>query len=180
AASNGLTRFEEALAGAIANFPNPVARGLLNVLVFPFGRHYRPASDALASKVVRIATEPGEVRDRLTRDIFISYDPDDATGLLEVTLKKVVAAEAAEKKLERAIRAGTVKRYHGVDWLETAVETGSLTESEAQQLRELEVLVARVIAVDHFDPEELKPNYQKANPMNLGHNSRGQTGAAAE
>jgi acyl-CoA dehydrogenase len=44
----------------------------------------------------------------------------------------------------------------------------------------LEVLVARVIAVDHFDPEELKPHYQKTNPANLGHNSRSQTGAAAE
>ncbi len=149
-------------------------------LIFPFGRHYYPASDALASKVVRAAIEPGEVRDRLTRDIYISHDPDDATGLLEVTLKKVVAAEDAEKKLERAIRAGTVKRYHGVDWLADAVETGAITESEAQQLRELEVLVARVIAVDHFDPEELKPHYQKTNPANLGHNSRSQTGAAAE
>jgi acyl-CoA dehydrogenase len=180
AASNGLSRFENALAGVIANFPNPAARIFLGAIIFPFGRHYYPASDALASKVVRAAIEPGEVRDRLTRDIFISHDPDDPTGLLEVTLRKVVASEDAERKLERAIRAGTVKRYHGVDWLADAVETGAITESEAQQLRDVEVLVARVIAVDHFDPEELKPHYQKANPANLGHNSRSQTGAAAE
>lgn len=180
AASNGLSRFEDALSGVITNFPNPVARIFLGAAIFPFGRHYYAASDRLASKVVRAAIEPGEIRDRLTRDIFISYDPDDATGLLEVTLKKVLASEDAEKKLERAIRAGTVKRYHGVDWLAAAVETGSITESEAQLLRDVEVLVARVIAVDHFDPEELKPHYQKTNPANLGHNSRSQTGAAAE
>jgi len=32
-----------------------------------------------------------------------------------------------------------------------------------------------VIAVDHFDPAEVKPNYK-----NMGHNSRGVESAAAE
>ncbi|MGE0025440.1 MAG: acyl-CoA dehydrogenase domain-containing protein, partial [Hyphomicrobium sp.] len=172
AASNGLYRFEEALRGTIDNFPNPFLRALLRVAVFPFGRHYYPAPDALGSKIVRLILEPGEVRDRLTRDIYVSDDPDDPTGLLEVTLKKVVAAEEAEKKLERAIRAGTVRRYHGVDWIGEAAEAGTITESEAQLLREVEALTARVIAVDHFAPEELMPNYRKVAPGNLGHNSR--------
>lgn len=172
-AANGLNRFEEALRGTVENFPNPAARTLLRVLVFPFGRHYYPARDELASRVVRLVLEPGEVRNRLTRDIFISDDPDDATGLLEVTLKKVVAAEEAEKKLERAIRAGTVRRYHGIDWIAEAADAGSITESEAQLLREVETLTQRVIAVDHFAPEELMPNYKTVAPR-LGHNSRGQ------
>lgn len=173
AAANGLNRFEEALRGTVENFPNPAVRALLRVLVFPFGRHYFPAPDKLGSKIVRLVTEPGEVRDRLTRDIYISNDPDDATGLLEVTLKKVVAAEEAEKKLERAIRAGTVRRYHGLDWITAAADVGSITESEALLLREVETLTARAIAVDHFAPEELTPNYRKVGPSALGHNSRG-------
>jgi len=177
AAANGLHRFEEALRGTIENFPNPVARALLRVIVFPFGRHYYPAPDALGSRIVRAVLTPGEVRDRLTRDIYVSDDPDDATGLLEVTLKKVVQAEEAEKKLERAIRAGTVRRYHGHDWIGEAADAGSITESEAQLLRETEALTQRVIAVDHFAPEELMPHYRKAAPASLGHNSRGLTGA---
>ena len=68
------------LRGTIENFPNPVVRALLRVVVFPFGRHYYPAPDALGSKIVRLVLQPGEVRDRLTRDIYISEDPDDATG----------------------------------------------------------------------------------------------------
>lgn len=170
-AQNGLYRFEEAIRGTIDNFPVTVVRVLLRVLVFPLGHHYRPASDRLASEVVRLACEPGEVRDRLTRHTFVSRNVDDATGLLEVTLEKVIAAEAAEKKLERAIRAGTIRRYHGIDWLGEAVTKGVITESEAMQLREVERLVDRVIAVDHFDPAEVKPNY-----MTPGHNAR----AAAE
>jgi acyl-CoA dehydrogenase len=172
AAANGLHRFEEALRGTVENFPNMIVRALLRIVIFPFGRHYYPAPDRLGSKVVRLVTEPGPVRDRLTRDIFISDNPDDPTGLLEAAFKKVVAAEEAEKKLERAIRAGVVRRYHGIDWIGAAAEAGTITESEAQLLKEAEALTARVIAVDHFSPDELMPHYEEAS-ANLGHNSRG-------
>jgi len=177
AAQNGLHRFEEALRGTVDNFPNRAVRAALRVIVFPFGRHYPPAPDALGTEIVRAVLVPGEVRDRLTRDIYVSEDPDDPTGLLEVALKKVVQAEEAEKKLERAIRAGTVRRYHGRDWIGEAADAGSITESEAQLLREAEALTQRVIAVDHFAPEELMPHYRKAAPAGPGYNARGLDGA---
>ena len=83
-----------------------------------------------------------------------------------MTLQKVVEAEEAEKKLDKAVRAGIVRRFHGSDWFAEAQQKGVITESEAELLRETEALVARVIAVDHFDPAELKPNYAV-----LGHKS---------
>lgn len=173
AMQNGLFRFQEAMRGAIDNFPVAPVRWLMRGLIFPLGRHYSPASDRLGSKIVKTVIEPGEVRDRLTRDIYVSRDPDDQTGILEYTLDKVIVSEAAEKKLEKAIREGIIQRYHGIDWFEDAQEKGVLSESEAQQLREVEGLVARVIAVDHFDPAEVKPNYAQ-----LGHNSRAMETAA--
>lgn len=175
-ARNALHRFQEAIAGTIENFPNGVVRFMLGTIVFPFGRPYRPASDRLGHQIVALAIEPGEVRDRLTRDIYVSRDVNDPTGLLEVTLEKVVASEGAERKLERAIRAGTVRRYHGIDWIGDAEKAGVLTRDEASLLREVETLTARVIAVDHFDPAEVKPHYMKA-----GHNAAAaQRSAAAE
>lgn len=167
AARNGLHRFQEALAGTIDNFPVAWARVLMRVLVFPLGRRFRPASDRLGKEAVRLVLTPGEARDRLTRYIYVSRDPHDPTGLLEVAFEKVVAAEEAEKKLERAIRAGTVRRFHGMDWVGGAVRKGVLTEAEAGLLREAEALTDRVIAVDNFDPAELKPHY-----TSIGHNSR--------
>lgn len=176
AAQNGLVRFQTALFGAIDNFPNAAARWLLGILVFPFGRPYRPAPDSLARDVARLVIEPGEVRDRLTRDIHISKDRNDPTGILEVTLEKVIAAEAAEKKLDKAVREGKVRRYHGIDWYADAVTAGVLTAQEAKDLREADELVAKVIAVDHFDPTEVRPNY-----MVPGDNARkGKTAEAAE
>ena len=41
-------------------------------------------------------------------------------------------------------------------------------------LRELETLTAKVIAVDHFDPSEVKPHY-----LPVGHNSRATVGGLA-
>jgi len=175
AAANGLYRFQEALRGVVDNFPNAPARWLMRVVCFPLGSPYRPARDVLGHRAVKLVLDAPEVRDRLTRHIFVSNEPDDPTGLLEVTLKKVVAAEEAEKRLERAIRAGTIRRYHGIDWIGEAMAKGIVTESEGLQLREVETLVARVIAVDDFDPADLKPNYG-----GLGHNSRGAESAAAE
>lgn len=175
AAHNALHRFQEAMAGTIDNFPSVWVRPLMRAVVFPLGRRFKPASDALGKAVARHVLEPGSVRDRMTRNIYVSKDVNDPTGLLEVTLEKVIAAEPVEKKLEKAIRDGVVRRYHGIDWFADAVAKGVLTGAEADQLREVEGLVAKVIAVDHFDPAELKPNY-----VTLGHNERGGQTLAAE
>lgn len=174
-AMNGLYRSQQALGAAIDNFPVTWARLLMRTCVFPFGRRYRPAPDSLARSVAKAAGEPGDVRDRLTRQIYISKDVNDPTGLLEVTLAKVIEAEPAEKKLDKAVRSGTVQRYHGIDWFAQAVEKGVLTQAEADLLKEVEELVARVIAVDHFDPVEVKPHHMKP-----GHNQSAGDASAAE
>jgi hypothetical protein len=74
---------------------------------------------------------------------------------LDYTLARAVACEAAEKKLERAIRKGEVKRFHDNDWIAEAERRGVLTESEALDLAELRDLVSKVIAVDDFAAEHL-------------------------
>jgi acyl-CoA dehydrogenase len=172
-ARNGLYRCQEALRGVIDNFPVAPVRWFMRAVVFPFGSHYKPAPDWLGHQVAELVLRPGEVRDRLTRGIFVSHNPNDPTGLLEVTFAKAVEAEAAEKKLDRAVRADIVRRVHGNDWIGEAVVKKVLTETEGQMLRELEKLTARAIAVDDFDPAEVRPNY-----MTPGHNARAMRSAA--
>lgn len=167
AARNGLYRFQTALGEAIENFPNDSVRTLLGFLVFPFGSAYRPAPDQLKRRVARLVSEPGATRDRLTRHIYIGEGKDDRSGLLELTLAKVIAAEDAEKKLDQAVRLGKLRRYHGIDWFADAVEAGVLDQGEAELLRETEALVQQVIAVDHFDPEDVRPHF-----LTAGDNSR--------
>ncbi len=173
AARNGLFRFQEALRGSVDNFPSTPVRWLMRAVVYPLGLHYKPAPDRLGHICVGLVLTPGEVRDRLTRYVYVSQDPKDPTGLLELAFTKAVAAEGAEKKLDRAVRSGQVRRVHGTDWIGDAAKLGILSDDEARLLREVESLTARVIAVDHFDPAEVRPNY-----MTPGHNARAMQSAA--
>jgi acyl-CoA dehydrogenase len=155
ALANGLARFYAALGQAIDNFPIGPLRPILAALVFPLGRRQRPASDRLAHAVALKVLVPGAFRDRLTRGIFVATEPTDPTGRLEAAFAAAVAAEDAERKLDRAVREGRVRRVHGVDWFKDAVTAGVLTDAEAAQLRELERLTAAAIAVDHFEPADI-------------------------
>ena len=154
-AKNCLYRFDQALLGTLRNFPQRWAAWLMAPLVFPFGVRRRPASDTEGKAIVRAALEPGAFRDRLTRDVFVSDDPADRNGLLDYTLAKVVACEAADRKLERAIRKGEVERFHDNDWIAEAEAKGVLNADEARALAETRDLVARVIAVDDFAAADL-------------------------
>ena len=154
-ATNCLYRFDQALLGVVRNFPLRWAAWLMAALVFPFGTRRAPATDKHGAQLVRAALQPGAFRDRLTRDIFISDDPADRSGLLDYTLAKAVASEAADKKLERAIRKGEVRRFHDRDWIADAEAKGVLDAAEARSLAELRDLVARVIAVDDFSAAEI-------------------------
>src|SRR5262249_43366212 len=101
------------------------------------------------------------------RYIYKSNDPADSTGLLEITFEKVIKAEEAAKKVERAARRGLLRRFHGIDWIADATSKNILTQREADLLRDANTFTARVIAVDDFDPDEIRPNY-----MLSGHNVR--------
>ena len=161
-AENCLYRFDKALAGTLDNFPIGWVGLVMRPLVFPYGFARNPASDKDGKAIVRAALQPGELRDRLTRDIFITDDPKDRVGLLEHTLLKVVAAEEADKKLERAIRKGEVRRDYNNDWIAEAEKKNIITAEEASALAEVRDLTARVIAVDHFDAAELVRDQQTA------------------
>jgi acyl-CoA dehydrogenase len=161
-AQNSLYRFQRAIGGVVDNFPVVWARYVMRFLVFPLGARFRPASDDQGAEVAQLALEPGEVRDRLTRFVHISNDPDDATGILEYALPRVLAADKIARKIDKAIRKGTMERFHDADWIAEAVETNVITQDEADQYREADELLERVVEVDHFAPEDVKPHYRNA------------------
>ncbi len=150
---NALYRFYAALQEVTRNFPVFGVGWVLRRLVLPFGFPARAAGHNVGKAVVRAALGPGEVRNRLTRDIYISRDVTDPMGILEVALEKAIEAESAERKVEKALKAGVLRRSLDRDWLGEAEEKGIITSEEAKLLRETEELVFKVISVDHFDPD---------------------------
>ena len=166
-ATNHLYRFQQAIKGAVDNFPIPLMKLIMRPLLFPLGARRRPASDRLGKEIVRACLTPGDVRNRITRDIFITDDPADPQGILEHTFLKAIAAEEADKKLDKAVRKGVIMRTHANDWIADAQDKNVLTADEAKMLKELEELVSQVIAVDHFDADDVIPNFKNINANSL-------------
>jgi acyl-CoA dehydrogenase len=137
------------------NFPNRWIGGAMRVLVFPLGRHSRPATDRETNRLARQVLRPGAFRDRLTPGLFVSRDPKDVTGRLEDALNKVTAAEEVEAKFVRAIKKGQIQRRLDRDAITDAVDAGILTEAEAAELRLADQASDRVIKVDDFAFDEL-------------------------
>lgn len=159
-AQNAFHRFQEAMDGVTRNFPVAGMGFVMRRLIFPLGKPYVPASDEAQKVLTRAVLEPGAVRDRLTRGIYHTQDPNDGQGVVEYTFLRMVAADEALRKLDRAIRKGDAKRFYGHDWVGEAERSGAITAQEAAQLRELEPLIERVIAVDHFEAAAVRPHYQ--------------------
>lgn len=155
---------EQSFAAVFANFPSVVLRNLMRVLVFPLGRHAKPASDRLTYRLVRAVLRPGAFRDRLTTGVYVSTDAKDVTGVLEDALIKVTKAEEIEAKFVRAIKKGVIERRLDRDAITDAVDQGVLTEAEAAVLRLADQATDRAIRVDDFDPEELAPKQLAREP----------------
>lgn len=155
---------EKSLGEVIDNFPNPVLRAVLGLLVFPLGRRAKGSSDRENFRIARSVLGHSPLRDRLTRGVFVSFDPVDRTGMLEDALVKVEAVAEIEKKFFRAIKKGTVQRRLDRDAIADAVTAGVLTEEEAQLMRVADEATDRVIKVDDFAPDELaRSEYKPAN-----------------
>ena len=165
-AQNALYRFERAMASTVDNFPIAWARTIMRALVFPLGARYRAASDRHGRQVAKLALQPGEVRDRLTRFVHVSKDPNDALGILEYALPRVLAADEIAKKIDKAVREGVIERFHDRDWIADALQADVITADEAATYREADALIERVVEVDHFSPEEVKPHYRTAKSSN--------------
>ena len=120
--ASGRPQWPVPLPGGVARQPSTTSpprpvRWLMRAASFRSGLHYKPAPDWLGHICVELVLTPGEVRDRLTRYIYISQNPKDPTGLLELAFAKAVAAEVAEKKLDRAVRSrpGPARARHRLD-----------------------------------------------------------------
>ena len=148
-------RIQEALSGVIDNFPNRLVALKLRAWVFPLGARLAPPSDRLSDEVARSLLDDGKVRRDLTEEIYIPGPEDPGLGRLEATLRKVVAARPAEKKLADAVRARRLPRAGREELARKGLEAGIITEDELRLLREADTARDDLIQVDAFEPEFL-------------------------
>ncbi len=150
-----LYQTQRALDEILRNFPSKPLGLLLRLLVFPLGLSLRAPNDALGHRVAALLIRPGAARDRLTRGIYLSLDEEDITGVLEVALRRVVAAEPVEKRLRaRGLEKPALMDWE--DWYRQLLDDGQFDAEEVERLRAAREAMLRIITVDAFAPGELE------------------------
>lgn len=151
-ARDRIVAIERNFVDVINNFPNPVLRFLMRVLVFPLGARAGGSTDRENFRLARSILRPSAFRDRLTDGVYVNSDPDDRTGMLEDALIKVIAAEDIETRFIRAEKKGVFTRRLDRDAVADAIAAGVISEEEAEVLRVADRATDRVIKVDDFEP----------------------------
>ena len=151
----------KSLNAAYTNFPVKYVGGLLKTLVFPLGNRYQAPSDDLTVRLAEAMMTPGVQRDRMTTLCYIGESEDDNVGLMERAFEAMYAIKPLERKLFKAVKAGTVARKGPLmERLEQAKEAGVLTQEEIDQIVAADKLRYKAIQVDHFshDFSEVRTN----------------------
>lgn len=145
---------QRALADLINNMPFAPLRGLLKVVLFPWGRPIRKPTDELEQKVARMLQVPSSSRDRLGHNIYLTNEPLNLIGRQEQTLKDILDVEPLFDRVCQA--KGEKLPFYALDKVaEIGLELGVLNEQEATKLKQVEAARLQVINVDDFDPKDL-------------------------
>src|SRR5690606_19986928 len=115
---------ERALDGVLRNLPARPAAWVLRPLVLPLGRRSRGPDDELGADVAALLLDDPEVRERLTRDVYIPPPEEPGLGRLEAALAKARDALPVEAKIRAALRAGRLDHAPGHRLADLALEAG--------------------------------------------------------
>ncbi|MEO5378621.1 MAG: acyl-CoA dehydrogenase [Magnetococcus sp. DMHC-6] len=141
---------QEAARGVLANFPYPLIAKLVRFLAFPLGYPHAPPSDKMTHALADLLLQPSAVRDQLTSGIFIPTAATDPMAQLEKAWRMSVESEALERKLKPFLSQNSHPSFDTREAIKQAVATETITQLEAQQLRQAESLRNEAIEVNDF------------------------------
>ena len=145
-----LHQAQEAFDGVLQNLPLRPAAWALRPLVFPLGRRWSPPSDRLTHEVAKALQNGGELRERLTEGTYLPPEGELGLGLLEASLRKVVAANELHARIQGAVRARTLEKRPKETVVERALEAGLITTEERAVIDDAEEARRAAVAVDSF------------------------------
>ena len=167
AAEAGFQRIQTALDDVIVNLPARWAAWLLRGITWP-GRREKGPDDRLVETCSNLIYAPSPTRDRITGEIAGGCN-HPGISLLNQCYARVTDMAPVMKRLRDARKTPEEGR-----------EAGVVTGAELDDIREMNDLVARVIAVDDFTPEELAQyfgTYEPDTHKKLAHKNTSQEAA---
>lgn len=157
------SNIQEAFDGIFSNMDVPVVgwffRGpirwwsRLNTLAFQPG-------DELTHDVAQLLLQDEEVRERLTKGIYMPTDANtESLARLERAYKAIRKASSIEKKLVRARKQKLIPKKMTAEVYAMAVEKNIITQDELRIIEEAERLRYDAIQVDDFSEQEYLPGH---------------------
>jgi acyl-CoA dehydrogenase len=124
-------------------------------------------TDRLTKRVASAMLLKEDVRDRLSKGMYLSTDLQDGIGRLEHAYKVIKQADAVEKKIRAATKAKKLKKKSPT-LLADALQAGIITQSEHALIAEAERLRLDAIQVDDYSQEEYVTGIIKKEASNGG------------
>jgi acyl-CoA dehydrogenase len=124
-------------------------------------------SDEIGQRVAQAMQTRGEQRDRITKDIYLPTDKNEALGRYEHAMKLIEESFPVYKKLYKATKAREIKKDHVLKQVEPALEKGIITKEEAEIVKRTEEARFDAITVDDFTLEEYNKGRASA-PVSKG------------
>jgi acyl-CoA dehydrogenase len=115
---------------------------------------YSAPSDTLAQEITGLVSRPTGTRERLCGGIFAAAPSPLAE--LQRALQLAEELRPLESRLKDAVRAGLLPGGDVYQRGPEALARGLISAEDAARLEELDALVQSLVAVDDFDPADLR------------------------
>lgn len=150
-----LYQIQQSFSSILNNYPNKIVGKILSVLLFPFGKRFKPPkiSDGLA--IARLMTQPSAFRNIVIQDAYLTDAANNPVGKLQTLFNDVHIMSLIEQYFSQAVRQGKITGDNYYDQLTQAVEKNILSVEEADELAKIYRGIKDIIAVDDFAPNEL-------------------------
>jgi len=153
-----LFEIQEKFSELLRNIPNRFLAVLMRIIIFPLGERFTKPRDEITRKVANLLLENPSVRYRLTEGMYLPAVGDHLMLQIDLAMKKSREADPIEKIILNGVKEGKIKGYTREEQLESAKATGMITNEQYKIYKDAYEACMKVIAVDDFDPEELKRN----------------------
>jgi acyl-CoA dehydrogenase len=156
---NVLAEIQKAFDGIYDNIKVPGLRWLFKGVIGSWSRINSlgsQGSDGLGTKLVSTLLVKSEQRERLCEGIYVPKDRNQQMGRLEYAMEVVLKAEAAERKIRKAIKDKTLPKKKVAESLDEAKAKSVITADEYQLIKESAQVRLDAIMVDDFGPEDYK------------------------
>jgi hypothetical protein len=143
-----------ALSEFFENLPNKPIAWLLKLVVFPFGRRYRLPDDSLEHQMVQTMFTDNELRDRISRHMYIGSDDTDPGFLMEDAFMQLLATKKTRNTIKEALKKEQIDESDDLEvLLKSAVSKSLCSQEEADAYLAAESAMNRAIQVDDFPAE---------------------------